>query len=397
MIDDLRDLARIGATDSGGVTRRAFSRQYREATQWLADRMVSSGLSVRTDTVGNVIGRLGPPNGPVLLSGSHIDSVPEGGSLDGAYGVLAALECARILDESRIPMRCAFEVAAFVDEEGAYVSLLGSRAMAGTLAIDELAAAECDGETLRSAMAACGLELTRFEEARRRRDDIAAYIELHIEQGPVLERQNAPIGIVEGIVGVFLGEFTFTGRADHAGTTPMEARRDALRAAAAFMTAYYDAIERDVAVRATFGTIHALPGASNVVPRVARLTLDLRSLDPARIEERSRDARTIAERVGQQHRVGVELRRVSYDPPATMSNDVMEAIEASCADLGVSWLRMSSGAGHDAQSFATHWPTGMIFVPSRGGASHRPDEQTDEAELCAGANVLLRTVGRFCT
>ena len=397
MIDDLRDLARIGATDSGGITRRAFSRQYQEAAQWLANRMASSGLSVRTDAVGNVIGRLGPANGPVVLSGSHIDTVPEGGWLDGAYGVLAALECARVLGESRNSMRCAFEVAAFVDEEGAYVSLLGSRAMVGSLAFDELAAAECDGETLRSAMEACGLELARFPEAQRRRNDIAAYIELHIEQGPVLERQSAPIGIVEGIVGVLVTEFTFTGSADHAGTTPVEARRDALRAAAAFMTTYYEAVEGDVTVRATFGAIHVLPGVSNVVPRIARLTLDLRSLDAPRIDERSREARTIAERVARQHRVRVEACRLSYDAPAIMSNHVMEAIEASCGDAGLSWLRMSSGAGHDAQSFSNHFASGMIFVPSRGGASHRADEETDEAQLCAGAQVLLGTVRRFCT
>lgn len=400
LLDDLDSLARIGAQPSGGISRRAFSPEYDRAVHWLLGRMAQAGLAPHIDAVGNVIGRLGPKKGPAVISGSHIDTVPDGGRLDGAYGVLAGLECARALQEADMGLRHAFEVAAFVDEEGAYLGLLGSRAVVGALTIADItAASDLRGVPLDRAMRQSGLDPARFEAARRDPADILAYVELHIEQGPVLEQRQVQVGIVEGIVGILVAEYQFTGSADHAGTTPLELRRDALRCAAEFITAAYGqwGKRHDRDVRFTYGAIEVLPGASNVVPRSARLALEIRSVDARAIEEAfealSRMAGDIARRLG----IGLDVRRVSYNEPAVMAEHVMEAVQASCSEGGVSWLRMASGAGHDAQSFAACCAAGMIFVPSRRGASHRPDEETDEADLAIGANVLLHTIRRLAS
>lgn len=398
LLEDLRALARIGRQRSGGLTRRAFSPEYGEAVRWLLELMTQAGLAARVDAVGNVIGRLGPQQGPAVISGSHIDTVPDGGWLDGAYGVLAAVECARAFQEAHVPLRHAFEVIALIDEEGAYLSLFGSRAITGAVTRAEIAAArDLRGAPLDQAMLRVGLDPERFEEARRERSDLAAYLELHIEQGPVLEQRQVQIGIVEGIVGILVAEYQFTGSADHAGTTPMDVRRDALRCAAEFISAAYARLcTPDLGdARITFGALEVLPGASNVVPRAARVTQEMRSLDAGMIEKLFDASRKSAGEAAERLRVDLEVRRVGYHAPAMMNEGVMEGVTASCSEAGVSWMRMPSGAGHDAQSFARLCPTGMIFVPSQRGASHRPDEQTDEDDLARGADILLRTVCRL--
>jgi N-carbamoyl-L-amino-acid hydrolase len=395
---DLRALGRIGRVPSGGLTRRTFSPEYGEAVRWLRELMTQAGLAARVDAVGNVIGRLGPQQGPAVISGSHIDTVPDGGWLDGAYGVLSAVECARALREADVALRHAFEVIALVDEEGAYLSLFGSRAITGAVTRDEISAArDLRGAPLGQAMLDFGLDPDRFENARRERSDLAAYVELHIEQGPVLERRQVQIGIVEGIVGILGAEYRFTGSADHAGTTPMDARRDALRCAAEFIsTTYAQLCTPELGdARFTFGAIEALPGASNVVPRSARVTQEIRSLDPRTIERLFDASRSIAGEAADRLHIDLEVRRVGYNAPAMMDERVMKAVAESCSEAGVSSIRMPSGAGHDAQSFARCCPAGMIFVPSQRGASHRPDEQTDESDLARGADILLRTVCRL--
>lgn len=395
LFGDLRTLARIGRQPSGGLCRRAFSPEYGDAARWLVERMVQAGLAARIDAVGNVVGRLGPPQAPALVSGSHIDTVPDGGWLDGAYGVLAALECARALRETNASLRHGFEVMALVDEEGAYSSLLGSRAITGAVSREEIATArDLNGIALEAAMRQRGLDPERFAEARRPPSDFLAYVELHIEQGPVLEQRGIEIGVVEGIVGILVVEYQFTGSADHAGTTPIEMRRDALRCAAEFISESYAQLplpsRRDL--RFTFGAIEVLPGASNVVPRSARVIQEIRSLDAGAIEELFDASRKIAEGAAAKLHIHLATRRVSHTAPATMDEGVMAAVEAACAEARVSCARMPSGAGHDAQSFARCCPAGMIFVPSQRGASHRPDEQTAEADLARGADILLRTV-----
>jgi hydantoinase/carbamoylase family amidase len=289
ILRDLKALSAIGGAAAGGVDRPAFSLAYSEAVAWLAELARRAGLRVRQDAAGNLIARLGPPDAPAVVCGSHIDSVPGGGIYDGTLGVLAGLECARALADRAAGLTKALEVVAFVDEEGAYLSLLGSRAMAGDLDPGELAAAHGrDGRSLAAAMRQAGLDPRRVLEAARPASDITAYVELHIEQGPVLESTSCDIGIVTDIVGLHAAELTFLGEANHAGTTPLSLRKDAFRAAAQAVTECFDLVESafPADTRLTYGEVALAPGASNVVPGEVRLTV--RSPRPARLPSGSR-------------------------------------------------------------------------------------------------------------
>ncbi|MCZ6720074.1 MAG: Zn-dependent hydrolase [Proteobacteria bacterium] len=395
LFEDLEALARFGASEGGGITRRAYAPAYQDASRWLCDRMDAAGLKARVDAVGNVIGRLGPDDGPAVLSGSHIDTVPNGGRYDGAYGVLAALECARTLKEQGAALDHALEVVAFVDEEGAYLNLLGSRAMTGALRADELSRARSeDGVTLLEAMRAAGLDPPRAPEAGRPPADFHCYVELHIEQGPVLERASVPIGIVEGIVGILEVDYTFRGEAGHAGTTPMDLRHDALRSAADFITRTYVKLppRLDASARVTFGSLTVEPNASNVIPEEVRLRQELRDLSPERLNALFEESREIAAAVAREQTVHLSVSKASFDAPARMSERVAGRIEEACDRLGLTSRRMSSGAGHDAQVLAGVCDTGMIFVPSHKGQSHRADEWTDPKDLERGANLLLHAL-----
>ena len=399
LLRDLEALARFGRLDNGGVDRPAFSGQYRGAVEWLSSRMRDAGLRVWQDPAGNLIGRVGP-DGPALLCGSHIDSVPSGGIFDGALGVLAGVECARTLGGADIRLARALEVVAFVDEEGAYVSLLGSRAMTGSLGSDELAVATGrDGLPLAEALAEYGLDSRHVLTAARPPSDIAGYIELHIEQGPVLESAGLPIGVVSGIVGIHRAELEFTGMANHAGTTPMEHRRDALRAAAETIVESYRAFEaaRASDMRLTFGAIAVAPNASNVIPGSVRLSQEIRGPRTESIEELYRECSAVAEGVAGARGVTMSNKLVSFNPPALMDPAVGRRIADACARLGYGCRTMPSGAGHDAQSFARRCPTGMIFIPSEAGVSHNASERTSRDCVAQGLAVLYEVLaGWLC-
>lgn len=398
LLGDLERLAQFGALPQGGLHRRAFSPDFEAAVSWLMERMTAAGLAARRDAAGNVIGRLGEVGVPALLAGSHIDTVPGGGAYDGALGVLAALECARVLAEAGLPPGRAFEVVAFADEEGAYGNLYGSRAMLGEVGEDELAAAQSlEGETLAQALEQIGLSLAGVKAAGRSPREIAGYLELHIEQGPVLEQGGEQIGIVEGIVGILSADIVFTGRADHSGTTPLPLRKDAFRAAADYMTRAYAAFEAAAGpdMRLSFGAVEVEPNAGNVVPAKAHLRQEIRGLATADIEALYTANEKLAVQVAEDHGLAVDSAPQTLDPPATMAPSMMGTIEAACGDLGYSARCMPSGAGHDAQVMAQVTDAGMIFVPSKGGASHRSDEWTAPADLERGANVLLQTLVRL--
>ena len=398
LLGDLERLARFGALPEGGLHRRAFGPEFEAAVGWLMDAMTAAGLAVRRDAAGNVIGRLGPAEGPAVLAGSHIDTVPGGGAYDGALGVLAALECARVLGAADRPLTQAFEVVAFADEEGAYGNLYGSRTMLGEVDHAELeAAVSLDGEPLVAALARIGRTLEGVPEAARRPVEIAAYLELHIEQGPVLEREGLAIGIVEGIVGILSSDVTFTGQADHAGTTPLPLRRDAFRGSADYVTRAYGAFEAEAGpdMRLTFGAVEVAPGAGNVVPARARLRQEIRGLTAAAIDALYTANADLAHEVAAAHGLEVTLERHPLDQPASMSPRLTDLIEAVCRDLDLPARRMPSGAGHDAQVMAQATEAAMIFVPSRGGASHRADEWTAPEDLVNGAEVLLQTAARL--
>lgn len=388
----MSDLARFGDTGDGGVHRLAYTETNLEARRWVVAKMEEAGLEVRVDTAGNLLGRRpGTADLPPILLGSHIDTVPQGGAFDGSLGSLAALEVAWTLQDRGLRTRHPVEVVIFQNEEG---GLVGSEALVGELSRDALDRESQSGKTLGEGIAFLGGDPERLSEAARKPGDVAAYLELHIEQGAVLEESGTDIGVVEGIVGIEWWDVTVTGHANHAGTTPMDRRRDALLAAARFV----DAVNRVVTSVpgrqvGTVGRIEAHPGAPNVIPGRVEASLELRDLDADKIErlfERIRDeARAIAEATGteftfEDQELGIE--------PALTDERIQQAAEEAAASLGLSSMRMPSGAGHDAQSLAALGPIGMVFVPSVGGISHSPEEHTKPEDVVHGADVLLRTL-----
>ena len=400
--DRLLALARFGALPGGGVTRMCWSPPHEQARAWLLGELKTAGLATWVDPAGNVFGGLGAdrvsPDAPVILTGSHIDTVPEGGILDGALGVMAGLECLHTIREATTRPARPLAVAAWSDEEGRYGSLFGSRAFCGRLdpaAIPSMAAV--DGDRLVEAMGRAGFDAHRAPEAAVPRGSVAAYVELHIEQGARLEEAGIPIGVVETIVGVRRARVVFHGQADHAGTTPMERRRDAFLGAADYALKARELVVSRGGARAVtnFGVVQVHPGASNIVPGRAELVHEMRDLDAAVLERLARDCEALAREVAAARGLTVELRPMSATTPAPCAPRVQETIETACAALGLAAQRLYSAAGHDAQNLAGVTDAGMIFIPSRGGRSHRVDEMSDWDAIERGANVLLHTLLRL--
>lgn len=395
LLDDLKNLSSFGALPEGGIDRPAFSPACSEASRWLRERMAQAGLTARIDAAGNVIGRLGPEDGGAILIGSHIDTVPGGGPLDGSLGVIAGLECLRSLVESGAVLERAIEVIAFSDEEGAYLSMLGSRAMTGTLTDAEVAAARGrKGDALADAMTGAGLDVKKLHEAERPRPSMSGYLELHIEQGPVLESRGLDIGIVDSIIGIDVSEYMLYGQARHAGTTPMGERRDAGRAAAeAIVRAFDDLDLRTVPeARITFGDVELKPGASNVVPGQARILSEIRAIRLQDMRQIRIGVDSAFDSAAARHTIRLEKRSLSGDTPSAMAPDMIDLIGQACIDLDHKFTVMPSGASHDASNFASIVPSGMIFVASRGGVSHHPEEYSEPQALVTGGNVLFETV-----
>ncbi|MBW2122683.1 MAG: Zn-dependent hydrolase [Deltaproteobacteria bacterium] len=386
---NLTELSRFGRQEEGGITRQSFGEADRQARAWLLDLIRDSGLRPGIDEAGNVFGRLGP-DGPAVLAGSHIDTVPQGGRFDGALGVLAALECMQTIREKNLPIRRPLEVVAFSDEEGAYCSFLGSRALTGRLSPDELSRAENgEGHCLVDAMRKCDLDVTRVGLARREPGEILAYLELHIEQGPQLESCQVPLGIVRSIVGIASYWVTFTGEADHAGTTPLSMRKDAFLGAAEFSLAVHARIRSGSRGVVTVGNVLLSPGAFNIVPRVARLALEFRESSQERLKEMEEEILEIGGRIARERNLGFTAERVSWDPPVRLSRRVQRILRDEADALGYPYRVMDSGAGHDAQVLSLKTDAGMIFVPSLGGKSHCPEEDSRWEDIEKGAQLLL--------
>jgi N-carbamoyl-L-amino-acid hydrolase len=395
----IETLARFGGLPGGGVTRSAWSPPHEEARAWLIAEMRAAGLEPWVDPAGNVFGGLGmkafDAARPAVVTGSHIDTVPEGGILDGALGVLAGLEALHVVHESGMAHERPLAVAAWSDEEGRYGSLFGSRAFCGKLEaarVGEMAAS--DGERLVDAMARAGFDALRSPEAAAPAGSVAAYVELHIEQGPHLEEAGIPIGVVEAIVGVRRTWVTFIGQADHAGTTPMERRRDGFLAAAEYALKARDLIVKRGSGRSVtnFGVVHVHPGVGNIVPARGELLHEMREPDPAVLDRLARECATLAKRVARRRNVQVEFRPIAATTPALCAPRIQEAIDAAARDLGLATRHMYSAAGHDAQNLALVADSGMIFIPSKGGRSHRTDEMSDWDAIERGANVLLSSL-----
>jgi N-carbamoyl-L-amino-acid hydrolase len=397
---DLEALARIGTDPEGGISRPAWCPAHEEARAWLIERLRAAGLTPRVDAAGNVFGRLGPddPRQPVVMTGSHIDTVPHGGPLDGALGVLAGLECLRSVRDAHPALPVPLEVAAFTDEEGRFYAFFGSRAMTGSLdPALALRLADPDGRSLAEAMRGAGFDLATAPSARRDPTTLAGYVELHIEQGPWLEADGLPIGIVDTIVGIRRRRLTFVGQADHAGTTPMDRRRDAFLTAAEYATKSRDLVRRQGSGQSvtTIGVVQVWPGVPNIVPARATILQEMRDPDAAVLERLARRTLLAARRLATRRGLSVEVEDVVRAEPVRLSPRIQTAIEATAAALGLATRRMPSGAGHDAQILAQVTDAGMLFVPSEGGRSHRPDEWTDWPAIERGANVLLGTLLRL--
>ena len=396
---DIEALAAIGRDPAGGISRPAWSPAHEEARAWLLGRLREAGLAARVDPAGNAFGRLGEGS-PVVMTGSHIDTVPRGGPLDGALGVLAGLECLRTVAVSgRRPAR-PLEVAAFTDEEGRFYGFFGSRALTGSL--DRALAERLTDPTglpLPEAMRRAGFDLAAAPTARRDPGEIAAYVELHIEQGPWLEVDDVPIGIVESIVGIRRFRLNFVGQPDHAGTTPMDRRKDAFLTAAEYATKSRELVVRGGEGRAvtTIGVVEVRPGVPNIVPERATLLQELRDSEPALLERLASRTLQAARRVARERGLVLEVEHLMRADPVRMSPRIQAVIETTAQELGLPTRRMPSGAGHDAQVLAAVTDAGMIFVPSQGGRSHRPDEWTDWPALERGANMLLGTLLRLAS
>ena len=361
--------------------------------------MQAAGLRPWVDPAGNTFGALGAdgfaPARPMVLTGSHIDTVPEGGTLDGALGVIAGLECLQAIGEAKVSHARPLAVAAWSDEEGRYGSLFGSRAFCGGLDAARIPGmAAVDGERLVDAMARAGFDASRAPEAKVAPEAIAGYVELHIEQGPRLEEAGIPIGVVEAIVGVRRTRMMFVGQADHAGTTPMERRRDAFLGAADWaIQARELVVGRGSAQSVTnFGVVRVHPGVTNIVPGRAEIVHEMREPDPEVLERLGVECIALAQTVARARGLRVEVHPMSATVPAPCAPRVMAAVEEACRALGLPSRRLYSAAGHDAQNLAAITDAGMIFIPSKGGRSHRVDETSDGEAIERGANVLLRTL-----
>lgn len=388
---DVAALSGIGVQPSGGVTRTTYDPAWVKARDLLVELLTERGLAARVDEVGNVCGRLAGTDGSqTVLTGSHVDTVPHGGNYDGALGILTGIAAVAALERDFGAPRDNIEVVAFVEEEGARFNadFLGSRALVGQVALDELhSTRDGDGISLATAMRAVGLAPERIGAAARA--DLKAFLELHIEQGPVLERTGTDVAVVDAITSLTVETAQVRGRADHAGTTPMALRADAVRAAARMVVAVDEQVgavgEPGVA---TVGAWSALPGGANIVAEQAEFTLDARHPDPVVL-------RDLVERIHQQWREiaaaeGVELDIVPqrFTTGAPMDPELGAVLRRAARKLGASCQTLTSGAGHDSQVLAPHVPTGMLFVPSAAGRSHCPEEFTAPAQAAIGAQVL---------
>jgi allantoate deiminase len=389
---DLDAAARIGA-DEGGVSRFAWSPELARANEWLLGRLEELGLAAEIDPAGNVLGRWQEGEGTAVLVGSHLDTVPRGGRFDGALGVLAALDVVRALGGEGARLRRPLWVVSFNDEEGSrfQTGMLGSRAFVGNIDLEDWRE-----RGVAEAMAEAGFDFERLADARGI-DDVGAYLELHIEQGPVLEREGIDLGIVTGIAGLLGFRVGLTGEANHAGTTPMTARRDALAGAARVVLALRDEALSRGDMTANVGILSVAPGGFNVIPGTAEFTIDARAGEADAFARVDRFVRETLERVASEDQLELEVAETHRKQPAPLDPELQELLAAAAAEEGASVRRMPSGAGHDAMVLAKHVPAAMLFVPSRAGISHSPEEYT-APELCElGARVLTGAVRRLVT
>jgi beta-ureidopropionase / N-carbamoyl-L-amino-acid hydrolase len=387
----LAELAEIGRLSNGGVSRVAFSPEDLQAREQVQTWMREAGMRVRIDAAGNIIGHYpGEVAGaPALATGSHIDTVPVAGHYDGCLGVLAGIEVVRVLHEQSLHLQHPIEVIVFTDEER---SMIGCKAMAGNVVEASGYYARLDGTPIDACLDEIGGDWSTIASAKRQPGDIAAFVELHVEQGGILADLALPIGVVNGIVGQYRFAATVTGRPNHAGTTPMSMRKDALVAASQMVLAVNQlAVDMPGEQVATVGYLKVHPNATNTVPGQVDFRIDLRDLSADHLDALIANLKAEFAAIAVDSGVEITLEQTLHIPPTLANEQVMATIEQVCQNLSLESFQLPSRAGHDAQEMGRFCDMGMIFVPSRSGISHSEAEYTAPAECIQGANVLLQT------
>lgn len=387
--DRLTDIASRSAAGPG-VTRFPFTAEHAAALDVIGDWMARAGLAVHRDAAGTLIGRAGPDDSPALLIGSHQDSVRNGGRYDGIMGIAIGCLAVESLRAQGTPLPCAVEVLAFADEEGVRfpTALVGSRALAGTVDDGVFGMADRDGVTLGHALDAFGGDAAAVPSLARNPETVRGYLEVHIEQGPVLERADTPIGLVTAICGIERNAVTFTGETGHAGTVPMDTRRDALVAASEFVARVHDATADWPGIRATVGTLELMPDVVNAIPAHARLTLEIRAEDDARRAAFHAEAQRIGAEVAARRGAPFEMAQVYAQPAVPCDADLLAAAARAAPDAP----HLPSGATHDASAMADLCPIAMLFVRCDRGISHRPEEHVSSADMGVAVAALARII-----
>ena len=405
LLRDLNAVSRIGIGDHGSVTRLVFSIKELRSRQFLIHQMRQIGLQIHIDRIGNIFGRLDGHNAkaPALLVGSHLDTVLHGGKFDGTMGVIAALEAARILKEQEIVLQSPVEVVCFVGEESSRFgySTLGSSLVAGEVHAKDLAyAADAQGNKLADILASMGIYRNNLRSMRRDPSTVKAYLELHIEQGPILEAKKKPIGIVTSIAAPTRFRVVFTGQADHSGTTPMEMRKDALVAASELIVAVeeicrrYSHMEKGRVV-GTVGAMKIEPGVINAIPGKAELAVDIRSITTDAKKRVVRLVQAQIRQIARRRKIRAEILPLREEDPVPLDKRIIRLLQECCESRNIAYEIMPSGAGHDAMQMAKVAPAGMLFIPSRRGISHSPLEWSEPEDICLGAQLLLDSIIRI--
>lgn len=391
---EIIELSQIGCDPACGISRPSFSKPDLEAREWLKDRIQAAGLILRQDGAGNIFGRM-EGQGKTVMAGSHIDTVINGGMFDGSVGVLSALECLRRIKEEGLKTAKPLEVASFTDEEGNLVGdFLGSRAFIGAHKRETLEKGMTQfGSPFTEVLKSTEFSVNSILEAHKQRPDIEVFLELHIEQGLILETENKPIGIVDCIAGKDYWHCTFIGEASHAGTTPLELRHDAFLGLADFaLRATHFVATKHYGSMVTIGRVHVYPGAFTVIPGRTDFSLDFRSTSKEALEEMERSLASLAQDIASTR--GLEFKSKTADKtlPVRTSSRITEIMKEECEKQGYPYMKLSSGAGHDAQILANVAETGVIFIPCEDGISHSPLEKIKWEDLEKGANLLLHTL-----
>lgn len=393
----LIEINRFGYSEQG-MNRLAYTESERQAIDYMIKLFEEESMKVIIDPVGNVIARREgtDPTLPAVVTGSHLDTVYNGGKYDGTLGVIAGLEVVRYLNEQNIETKHPIEIVIFACEESARfgVSTIGSMAMIGEFKEELLQLKDKDGISLRTAMENCSLNIERIEQAERKKEEIKVFYELHIEQGPVLENEGKQIGIVTGIAAPTRFHLEVVGEAAHSGTTPMPLRKDALLGAAEIALSLEQSALKEVEndTVATVGKCEVVSGSMNVIPEKVTMTIDIRSIHFKSKRKVVSELYQIIELIEKKRDVKVSISQLCNDRPIKMNDDIIHFLVQSCEKLNLSYRQMPSGAGHDAMMMAKRFPTGLIFVPSKNGISHNKEEFTSLEQIGAGVSLLKEAI-----